>query len=464
MAQNALKSGSRGVLRLVLRTLYYQNVTPNTNSYSLRVNVIGAYLRIIVWKNIYLNKYICIMRNSFKILFYIKKRQPLKSGNCPILCRITINGMSCVFSTNLSTKLTKWSDKRKCVIGRSEESNRINQLLDDIRFSVYESYMKLRRSMDFVTPQAVRNNYLGRNDDSDSLINLFKHHDHEFGQMVGVSRSKSTLYKYRCVRTHIQNYITEQFHTSDIKLNRVDINFIRGFHRWLINTAKCSTNTTWLYMIAFKHILSVAVGNGRLASNPFCGYRLRSEQPHRNFLVKAEIKRLINVPMKSPTEQLVRDAFMFSCMTGLSYSDVKALKSTDIIGDGRDMYIAAHRIKTHTSINIPLLQAATELIKGYYQPRSEEVLFPLPSNFWCNNILQRLMKRASISKHITFHSARHTFATTITLSHGVPIEVVSSMLGHTNIKTTQTYAKVLQCIVNSEMNRASKSFNSYFRL
>lgn len=404
------------------------------------------------------------MRYSFNILFYIKRRQPLKSGNHSILCRITFNGLSCVFSTGLSVKLTMWDCRRRRVRGRNEEAKRINQLLEEIRFSIYEAYMRLRRDSTYITPQEIKSAFWGRNSTSDGVLKLFEQHNQEFGQMVGVSRCKSTLYKYRYVCNHLKNFITAHYHSSDIPLNRVDVNFIRDFHGWLIKEVKCGVNTTWLYMLAFKHILTFAVNRRLIATNPFCGYRLRSEQTHRNFLMKQEIKRMIDVDVENPTEALVRDAFIFSCFTGLSYSDIKALRSTDIIGEGSNMYIAVHRIKTHTSINIPLLRITTELIRRYNPNDSSLSIFPIPSNYWCNTILAKLTKRAKIAKRITFHVARHTFATTVTLSQGIPIEVVSSMLGHTNIKTTQTYAKVLQCVTNSEMNRASRNLNSYFDL
>ena len=403
------------------------------------------------------------MRKNFRILFYTKKKQPLKNGYYPILCRITINGMACAFSTNLSVKPSKWDNVQKRVTGRSREALQTNSILDEIRFSIYERYMELRHKSEVVTPQAVRSSYLCVEKDTDGLMRFFKQHNSEFKQMVGITRSQSTLYKYRYVHNHLQNYISERYHSTDIPLNKVNVNFVRDFHRWLIRNVQCSVNTTWLYMIAFKHIVTLAVNRGMITTNPFLGYRLRCEHTHRNFLHKNEIKRLMNVEVYSSTESLVRDAFVFSCFTGLSYSDIRRIKPSDILGDGGDMYIAMQRIKTHTSLNIPILPIPARLIKQYRPANSLSPIFLLPSNYWCNNILKRLIGRTTISKHITFHSARHTFATTITLSEGVPIEIVSNMLGHTNIKTTQTYAKVLQCVVNSEMQRAAKSLNSYFR-
>ena len=235
------------------------------------------------------------MRNNFRILFYTKKKQPLKNGYYPILCRITINGMACAFSTNLSVKPSKWDNVQKRVTGRSREALQTNSILDEIRFSIYERYMELRHKSEVVTPQAVRSSYLCVEKDTDGLMRFFKQHNSEFKQMVGITRSQSTLYKYRYVHNHLQNYISERYHSTDIPLNKVNVNFVRDFHRWLIRNAQCSVNTTWLYMIAFKHIVTLAVNRGMITTNPFLGYRLRCEHTHRNFLHKNEIKRLMNV-------------------------------------------------------------------------------------------------------------------------------------------------------------------------
>lgn len=402
------------------------------------------------------------MRNQFKILFYVKRKEKLKNGRMPIMCRISVNGRFCSFSTSLSADRRMWSTERKRLTGRSDEARRVNGLLDEIHYSVYDAYMQLLRSPEELTPQAVRRVYLGTDDGSAGLVSFFREHNADFEQMVGVNRSKSTLYKYRYVCGHLQNYILCRYRQTDISLKRVDHSFVCDFHRWLSEEMGCSTNTVWIYMIAFKHILLLATSRGLIGRNPFSGYKLHAERTDKDFLMKDELRRLLGVTLESPPRQLVLDAFLFSCFTGLSFSDIRRFSMNDVVGRNGKLYIATRRMKTRTSVNVPLLQPPHRLILKYYSGDNFQPLFPLSSNGWCNRALRAALWQAGIDRPLTFHSARHTFATTVTLANGVPIEVVSRMLGHTDIKTTQIYAKVLQASVSSEMQRASKNIDSYY--
>ncbi len=355
-----------------------------------------------------------------------------------------------------------WHPDRKRLSGRSDEARRINALLDEIHYSVYDAYIQALRSSDEVTPQAVRRGYLGGEEGSVGLISFFDQHNAEFESMVGLNRSKSTLYKYRYVCNHLRNYIIQRYNRTDISLQKVNRTFVCDFHRWLAEAMNCGTNTMWIYMIAFKHIMLLAVSRGLLGSNPFTGYKLHSEHTDKNFLMKDELRRLSCVTLDSPARQLVLDAFLFSCFTGLSFSDVGKFSMNDIVKRNGKLYVSTHRMKTGTSVDVPLLRVPHRLIMKYYDGDDERAIFRLTSNGWCNRLLKTTLRNAGINRRLTFHSARHTFATTVTLANGVPIEVVSRMLGHTDIKTTQIYAKVLQTSVSSEMQRISKNIDSYY--
>lgn len=355
-----------------------------------------------------------------------------------------------------------WNSDRKRLTGRSDEARRINGLLDEIYYSVYDAYMKMLRSPEEVTPQAVRSAYLGMNEESAGLIDFFREHNSDFERMVGVNRSKSTLYKYRYVCGHLQNYILHRYGKADMPLKKVNRAFVCDFHRWLSEDMNCGTNTIWIYMIAFKHILLLAASRGLVSRDPFIGYKLHAERTDKNFLMKDELRRLLGITLESPPRQLVLDAFLFSCFTGLSFSDVKRFSMNDVVRRNGRLYISTRRMKTRTSVDVPLLRFPHKLVFKYYDGDIRRPLFPLSSNGWCNQMLRAALRLAGIERRLTFHSARHTFATTVTLANGVPIEVVSRMLGHTDIKTTQIYAKVLQTAVSSEMQRASKNIDSYY--
>lgn len=403
------------------------------------------------------------MRNSFKILFYTKRKAKLKNGQMPIMCKISVNGKSCTFSTSLSVEEKMWDRRRKRLTGRSEAARSTNALLDRIYYAVYDAYMRLLHMPEEVTPQAVRMLYSGVRQPSAGIVEFFKRHNEEFARMVGLNRSMSTLYKYRHVCKHLQSYIFDHYGIDDMPVTRIDRNFVLEFHRWLADCAKCSVNTIWIYMIAFKHVVMQAVAGGLISHNPFAGYKLHCRQPDKSFLMSDELQRFIEFKPATQSQCLVVDAFIFSCFTGLSYSDVRRLTMADIVMRNKRYYVTTRRAKTGTVIDVPLLQLPYSLINRR-RMNSDAPLFDLPSNNWCNAVLRDAAAKMGITKHVSFHTARHTFATTVTLANGIPIEVVSRMLGHLSIKTTQIYAKVLQTSVAAEMSRASKSIESHYHI
>lgn len=403
------------------------------------------------------------MKNSFRILFYTKRKEKLKNGRMPIMCKISVNGKFCTFSTALSVEDKMWDQHKKRMTGRGEEARRINGLLDRIYYAVYDAYMQIQRSQEEVTPQAVRSIYTGQQNNSTGIVEFFRRHNDEFAQMVGINRSKSTLYKYRYVCKHLHRHIFEHYGLTDIPVTKVDRRFIRDFHKWLADTAKCSVNTIWIYMIAFKHVILQAVASGIITRNPFVGYKLHCRQPDKSFLMSDELQRFLEYKPDSLARCMVIDAFIFSCFTGLSFADVKRLTMSDIVLRNNRYYVSTHRTKTGSSIDVPLLQLPYSLIRKHYTPDSARI-FTLPANGRCNAVIRSVAADLGISKRVTFHTARHTFATTVTLANGIPIEVVSRMLGHVNIKTTQIYARVLQTSIATEMSRASKSIESSYRI
>lgn len=401
------------------------------------------------------------MKHFFKIFFYVKRREPLCDGRLAIMCRLSTNGMQSVFSTHLTVGAQCWSASAQRVVGRGREARRLNQLLDNIRFSLYESYLKVLKSDMECSPQAIRDSYLGNNVNDMGLLAFFRRHNDDFGLMVGVSRSESTLKKYKYVLQHLTRFIHEKREMQDIPIYKINKEFIASFHRWLADDMGCGINTIWIYMTAFKRIIRLAVGQGRISTNPFLDYDLHHETTHRNFLYREELRRLMALDPEKPTERLVLDAFLFSCFTGLSFADLKQLTMRHISTCNGMASLSIKRAKTHIAAEVPLLQLPQELIKRHCSG-PDNPIFALPTNYHCNNVLRLIACRAGIRRNITFHSARHTFATTVTLANGIPIEVVSAMLGHSSIKTTQIYAKVLQNTIQSALHHASKSINSYY--
>lgn len=402
------------------------------------------------------------MRNTFKVLFYIKRNAPLRNGNVPIMGRITINGQRAQLSTQLAVAQELWDVKLGRVAGRSALAAQINERLATIRHHIERCYMTLFDEKTFVTPQMVRELYFGINHRHETLLAFFRQHNEEFGRMVGLNRSKTTYYKYRCVCLHLERFIHITYNRNDLMFKELDREFLTGFHAYISRERSFKKNTTWIYMIALKHILMLARGKGYLTDDLFANYKLRSEFVTRSYLTMSEINKLIGLKIQQPTLQLVRDAFLFSCFTGLSYVDLLHLTPQNVQQEHKQLWIATTRRKTGSEITVRLFALPYSILLKYLPASGNDPIFDLPGNGWCNTCLDRIMAMAGIRKRITFHAARHTFATTITLSQGVGIETISKLLGHRNIRTTQIYATITHSKLDGEMERLSKRIDSQY--
>lgn len=403
------------------------------------------------------------MRNTFKVLFYIKKNAPLRNGNTPIMGRITINGQRAQLSTQLSVDPVLWEVSVGRVAGRSAVAVRINEQLSRIRYHIERCYNTLFYEQAAVTPQMVKEMYFGNGRSNETLLAFFKSHNEEFSRMVGISRSKSTYYKYRCVYNHLENYINDQFNRKDIAFKELDKEFLTGFHRYIAQEVGHKKNTAWIYMIAFKHVLMLARSRGYMTRDLFANYKLSSEFVARNYLSINEIQKLIRLELADHTQRLVRDAFLFSCFTGLSYIDLCTLTPQHIRKEGNRFWISTTRRKTGSEVNVRVFAVPHAILLKYKTSRPDRRIFDLPGNGWCNICLGRIMSEAGISRRVTFHSARHTFATTITLSQGMAIETISKLLGHRDIHTTQIYATITHSKLDGDMERLSKRLDALYR-
>lgn len=402
------------------------------------------------------------MRNTFKILFYLKKNAPLKNGRIPVMARVTLCGQRVQLSTHLNVSQNVWCSSTGQVAGRSRAADEINRQLADIRYRLEQCYRTLFLSGVSVTPMMVKEAYLGVSQSRDCVLDFFRRHNEEFRRMVGVSRSMATYNKYRCVCRHLERYIAQTYRRDDLAFAELDKVFITGFHAYIVQKCSHKKNTAWVYMIALKHVLMLARSKGCLTSDPFAGYKLHSEFVNRNYLNEEEINRLMQLEIPAGSWQLVRDAFLFSCFTGLSYVDLCGLTRRHVQQDGSHAWLNLTRRKTGTEVCVRLFAVPLAILHRYLPAGNDEPIFCLPSNGWCNKQLEQITAAAGISKRVTFHTARHTFATTITLSQGVAIETISKLLGHKNIRTTQIYAVITHSTLDGEMNRLSERIDTLY--
>ena len=404
------------------------------------------------------------MRSTFKITFYVNKGKE-KNGVVPVLGRITINGSIAQFSCKQSIDPKLWDTKSNRAIGRSDQSLRVNRTLDNTRAQITKHYQRISDRVSYVNAEMVRNAWLGIGTEYETLLSALDKHNEEFAKRTGKDRSRNTLDKYLTVRKHLADFIRSQYRRSDLHLKEITEEFIKGFSLYLRITLGLSQSTVWLYCIPLKMIVTKAHNNGTIPANPLAYYHVTQEVKERGYLTEDELKVMIAHDFSSSSKlEIVRDLFIFAVFTGLSYVDIRNLTADNIVisSDG-SQWIATHREKTGTPVNVKLLDVPLYIISKYSNTSANGHIFPVPRNSDCNIRLKEIAKACGIDKHLVFHMSRHSFAT-LALTKGVPIESVSRMLGHTKITTTQIYAKITNEKIGRDMDMFSTKLDKLTRL
>lgn len=368
------------------------------------------------------------------------------------MIRVTVNGESVQFSAKLDIEPELWDAYRQKMIGTSKVVREFNSLIDDIRTSLRNHYRDIEMHETYVTAEKVRNAFLGITIRQQTLLGTFRKHNDDEKRLLGISVSAPTYAKHdRCLR-RLEEFIQTKYRLTDISLKEVSHSFIVGFEQFLRVDKACNQNTTAKFMQTLRKIILIARNNGWILADPFINYKIRLKRVDRGYLTEPEIKKILKKQFACKRLEQVRDIFIFSCFTGLAYIDVRNLTKENIRTsfDGK-LWIMTHRHKTQTSVNVPLLKVPQMLLQKYEGTQPDDRLLPVLSNQKLNSYLKEIADLCGIEKNITFHLARHTFATTMTLAKGVPIETVSKMLGHTNIVTTQIYARITNDKIGRDM-------------
>ena len=392
------------------------------------------------------------MKSTFNVLYYLKRNAIRKDGRMPIVTRVTVDGIIAQFNTKLEIQPTSWSVKMGKVIGHSTDSKQYNAQLEQIKASLHGIYHELQRKDNYVTAEKVKNEFLGISEHHETLLDLFQKHNDDVLKLIGISKSAATYQKYEVTRKHLQKFIQLKYQITDISLKEIKNIFICDFEIYLLTTAGCNANTTAKFMQFFKRIILIARNNGLIVIDPFANYKIRLTKVDRGYLTQEDVEKILKKQFITKRLELVRDIFVFSCFTGLAYIDVKNLtpKNVRTSFDG-NLWIMTKRQKTKVESNILLLDVPKMILEKYKSVSPNDKLRPILSNQKMNSYLKEIGDVCEIDKELTFHLARHTFATTITLAKGVPIETVSKMLGHTNIKTTQIYARITDSKISNDM-------------
>jgi site-specific recombinase XerD len=404
------------------------------------------------------------MNSKVTLHFYAKSTKANGNGLLPIYVRLTIDGKRFEYSTKKFIEPSKWSTELSKMKGNSEEARSINNLLDFTRNRINEIQFELLKDGVSLNIEEFKNRLLGIKERERLLIPIFTEHNRKIKELVGTEYAPGTLERYETSLKHTKDFLQWKFRVSDIDIEKIDHAFITEYEFYLRTERKCANNTAVKYIKNFHKIINICLANGWLTKDPFANYKSKVKEVTREFLTELEIQSLMEKEFVSERLELVRDIFVFSCFTGLAYIDVKQLSNDNIVlGIDGDKWINKNRQKTDTNSKIPLLPTAQYIVNKYDNHpvcKNKGNLLPILSNQKMNAYLKEIATVCGINKELTFHIARHTFATTVTLSNGVPIETVSKMLGHTNLKTTQHYAKILDKKISEDMQVLKAKFNT----
>ena len=402
------------------------------------------------------------MSVQLSILFYIKKSKANLQGYTNIYLRITLDGKRAECSINRKVHIDLWNSRLQKALGSSPENQEINREIELIRNKVYTIEQKFQRDgIDYSAAQ-LRDVYLGKDKTKKMLLKIFQEHNDEVDSLIGKDFAAGTAERYRTCKKHVADFIKKKYKKNDIPVQDVDHKFITGLEYYLKTTRKCAHNSAIKYITNFKKIIRIAHANDWIDKDPFLHWKAKLKIVEREFLTEEEVQKLIQLELKMERLDQVRDIFIFCCFTGLAYADVKKLNRGDIVlgADGEE-WVKTKRSKTDTRSNIPILPIAKAIVEKYKDNAwliEKDLVLPVLSNQKMNAYIKEIATLAGITKNLTFHLARHTFATTVTLTNGVPIESVSKMLGHTNLKTTQHYAKILDMKVSKDMEILRNKF------
>ncbi len=403
------------------------------------------------------------MNATISILFYVKRAKANAQGLAPIFQRITINGRRLDNSTGKFVDPSKWNPEMSKMRGNSEEARLINGHLDNLRTKILIAEKELNKKDIPVNLETLKNMLLGTKERQRLLVPIFEEHNNKIKELLGIEYAPGTYERYQTSLKHTKDFLNWKYNISDIDITKIDHAFITDYEFYLRSVRKCANNTAVKYIKNFNKIIKLCLANDWLDKNPFANYKSKVKEVERVYLSEVEIQNIINKDFKTERLSLVRDIFLFSCFTGLAYIDVKNLTKSHIsIGIDGDKWIFTHRQKTESASKIPVLPVTQMIIDKYAdhpQAINEEKLLPILSNQKMNAYLKEIAAVCEIEKELTFHIARHTFATTVTLTNGVPIESVSKMLGHKNLRTTQHYAKVLDKKVSEDMKILRDKFS-----
>lgn len=399
-----------------------------------------------------------MVRSSFAILFFIRESRVRKDGTASIEIVLTVNGERCAFSTGKRVKSCNWDKTKQQVKGKDEEAQSLNNYLKAIKAKLYQKEAELLDRGFIITAELLRDAYFDKVESlkEKTLFEVFEEHNREQEKLVGNGVSKATYWISVYTVRLLKEFVQQKYKREDLYLRELNLNFIQSFHTFLRIDKGMAQNSSTKHLKLLKKIINLAVANSYMATNPFITYKVEREPVEIDFLDEEELRKIINFDTPLPRLERTKDMFLFGCFTGLSYIDIKTLAPEHFEKDntGR-IWIKKRRVKTGVLSRIPLLPIAKLILDKY---KGGERLLPIQDPADINKYLKDIAILCDIKKRITFHTSRHTFASTVTLANNISLEVVSKMLGHTNTRMTNHYAKLIDKCIGEQMDKLMDTF------
>jgi site-specific recombinase XerD len=402
---------------------------------------------------------------TFSILIWINSSRA-KNNSAELYARITVNSKRANISLKKKIDINTWGKAKSRVKGNSQEARIINQYIEQTKSSIFQTYQELKSERKLITAQLIKARFLGTDNEKQTIQGVIKYHNEHLAHKL----HKDTLRSYKTSQRYILEFIKSKYKTSDVYLENLNYQFIIGFENFLRNYVckkslrKIGNNTTIKHIKRLRKMINMAIALEWLNKDPFIKFKAKLEKREREFLTQIELEFIEDYESKISRLDLVKDLFLFSCYTGVAYVDIMELTNKNILkGIDGNLWIETTRVKTKTTVRLPLLEVPETILSKYktdIRAIAIDKLFPKISNQKLNSYLKEIADLCGIKKNLTFHMARHTFATTVTLTNGVPIESVSKMLGHTKLTTTQIYAKVVESKVSDDMNHLRSILNN----
>ena len=403
--------------------------------------------------------------NELKVTFYLKKNEERTDGTIPILGRIRIGKSMVQFSTKVYVIPTLWDVKSGRAVGKSKPAATVNKELDRISLDIHSACKDLLAKKENVSALEVKNAFQGISSEQETLISLYEKCNDNFYKKVGINRKLATYKQYCVALNHLKDFLRQKYNVRDLPFQSLNPAFVSAYDLYLRSDLKIGRASGTRMMGYLHRVLKSAINNGHLRQDPFAGYTFDYVPIVPKFLSEKELKRMITTPLPKSNLNLVRDVFLFSAFTGISFSDLRNLTVKNLAqAEDGTWWIHSARQKTGTLFHVPLLELPLELIGKYRGIAKADRLFPMYSCSKTNIYLKKIAEICQIKRRVTFHQARHTYASVITLSQGVPLDTVRELMGHRDWRATRIYAHLTYDKVNEDMSKLQKRITDKFKL